>query len=128
MGGGPRRKSTANVVLGVPKPKHRNGSEAIGTGIDSNGGQADTSSNPCKTFYLHKPRTVITKLISGTSVFGVVDGRTVEVKNQELGTIGVVPPGTAALIIKEGRDLHWSGEVIGIDKDRLSIKVMLCPT
>ena len=127
MGGGSRPKSTASVVLGIPKPKHKNGSHM---GAGSGAGNAESGEaavNRCKTFELDKPKVASRKATIGMAVYAQMNGRSVEVRSDTLGTLGLVPSRTAAEMLREGRKLQWNGNVVKVDSDRLSIGVTLCP-
>ena len=127
MGGGRKPKSANDVVLQTPRPKHQSATQFGGSGV---GGTVEDigAANRCKTFVLDNPKVTMRKLWIGTQVYTEMNGHGIEVKAKVFGTIGSVPSRIAATMRREGRDLQWSGQVVEMDKDRLSIKVTLCPT
>jgi hypothetical protein len=128
MGGGQSRKSTANVVVNTPRPKHKNGVQLAGAGGATGVSSGEAASTPCKTFYVDKPNGAIRKVTAGMSVYAQKSGRSAEVINETLGRIGFVPSRIATVMLQEGRNVQWSGNVLEVDIDRLSIKVTLCPS
>ncbi len=127
MGGGKRSKSSSDVVLKTPRPKHKNGAQMGAGGGTGNAEGGEAVLNRCKTFELDRPKVASRKATVGMAVYAQMNGRSVEVRSDALGTLGLVPSRTAAEMLREDRKLQWNGSVVKVDSDRLSIGVTLCP-
>ncbi len=126
MGGGRKRKSTGKVVLGSPnRPAML--TPTAGTSVDANSATAAAQLD-CQTFDLERTGVAARKVRVGMTVYGRITGRNVEVLHKELGFLGLAPSRTAGTIVKAGRDREWAGEVLVSNSDKLSVKVMLCPS
>jgi len=127
MGGGRKPKYLENVVVKPPRDRSQLVADvASTTGVQAEGGAAVVPLE-CQTFGLERTKVAARKVKAGMPIFGNVVGRNVEVRNFNLGVLGFAPSRVAAIISGKGRNRKWSGDVLSVDADTLSVEVTLCP-
>lgn len=132
MGGGRKPRSFPNVTVKPPRTQSQlvvpESGGAGASGVAGALGVPFVAQLDCQTFLLERTKGAARKATTAMRVDANVVGRVVEVRNQELGVLGYAPFSTAAIIVGAGRNQKWAGAVIGVDADRLSVEVTLCPS